>query len=341
MNRVELTAGNDEVNLVLEGGGVKGVALIGAVEALQPHVRSWGRIIGTSAGAIVGALLAAGYQPREIHEIIASELVNFADVAFGGAIPIIGKPIGYVLGLLTSLGCIKGDFFLELMRKKLKEKGIEKFRDLIIPGRANADLQQRYKLQVVTCDITRGRMLILPKDATALQYGADPDDFEVALAVRASTSVPFALCPVELKGKNGVTSYLVDGGLLSNFPVSFFDDDAGERERTVGIRVMHTSFHDIGFPKLLTATIAIATTAISAHDTYDATKFNTRKWNNIVEIDTGDVSLLRTNLSPLEFEALENAGREAMANSLKNNPVTIAPPQPTASRRVVATTPPM
>jgi predicted acylesterase/phospholipase RssA len=49
-----------KADLVLEGGGVKGIALVGAVAVLEEHGYEFNRIAGTSAGSIVGALLAAG-----------------------------------------------------------------------------------------------------------------------------------------------------------------------------------------------------------------------------------------------------------------------------------------
>jgi NTE family protein len=58
------------VNLVLSGGGVRGVAHLGAVKALQEHGVVLEAISGVSSGALVGAFLAAGYLPDEVLEII-------------------------------------------------------------------------------------------------------------------------------------------------------------------------------------------------------------------------------------------------------------------------------
>lgn len=58
-------------------GGVKGVAPVGALEVLEPYLEIVG-CVGTSAGSIVAALVAAGYQARELREILYSE--SFADI---------------------------------------------------------------------------------------------------------------------------------------------------------------------------------------------------------------------------------------------------------------------
>ena len=51
-------------DLVLEGGGVKGIALVGAISVLEERGYGFRRVAGTSAGAIVGALVAAGHARR-------------------------------------------------------------------------------------------------------------------------------------------------------------------------------------------------------------------------------------------------------------------------------------
>ena len=62
-------------NVVFEGGGAKGSALVGALNALQNAGHRTHRLIGTSAGSVVATLLAAGYTPTEMLAII-NEKVN-------------------------------------------------------------------------------------------------------------------------------------------------------------------------------------------------------------------------------------------------------------------------
>ncbi|WP_197490644.1 patatin-like phospholipase family protein, partial [Brevibacillus sp. SKDU10] len=57
------------VDAVFEGGGMKGIALIGAITAMEQHGYQWESVAGTSAGSIVAALLAAGYRHQELREI--------------------------------------------------------------------------------------------------------------------------------------------------------------------------------------------------------------------------------------------------------------------------------
>ena len=71
-----------DVDLVFEGGGLKGIALVGAYSVLEERGYRPQNIAGTSAGAIVAALLAAGYTAAELRQIIMEcDLNSFKDRA--------------------------------------------------------------------------------------------------------------------------------------------------------------------------------------------------------------------------------------------------------------------
>jgi NTE family protein len=93
----------------------------------------------------------------------------------------------------------------------------------------------------MTSDISRGRLVRLPWDYHL--YGLAPDKQLVADAVRASMSIPFFYEPVRFEAHDGQgqtsVSYMVDGGMLSNFPVNVFDrkDSRPPRWPTFGIKL--------------------------------------------------------------------------------------------------------
>ena len=62
-----------KVGLVLSGGGAKGLAHIGVIQALEEHNIPIDYITGTSMGAIIGGLYAIGYSPEEMKAIVTSE----------------------------------------------------------------------------------------------------------------------------------------------------------------------------------------------------------------------------------------------------------------------------
>ena len=84
-----------KADAVFEGGGVKGLGLVGALTVAEENgYTDWRRVVGTSAGAIVASLLAAGYSAEELKEILMdleySELLYYTrprDVLF--------HPIGF------------------------------------------------------------------------------------------------------------------------------------------------------------------------------------------------------------------------------------------------------
>ena len=81
-----------KIDGVFEGGGVRGIAPVGAICALAEKGYEWERVAGTSAGAIIAALLAAGYSCSELKTIITDIDYNkFTKKTFIDKIPFIGK----------------------------------------------------------------------------------------------------------------------------------------------------------------------------------------------------------------------------------------------------------
>ena len=215
-----------KADAVFEGGGVKGIALVGAMQAFEEAEFEWQNVAGTSAGAITAALVAVGYTAAEVKEIMDTrvEFRRFMDVAGIGKLPIVGP----WLSLIFKNGMYEGDYFLKLMRQLLSEKvGHERvtFRDLIIPreaGDSDEDYENlyKYKLRLIASDLSGNDMLVLPHDIRRL--GVEPEDLEVALAVRMSMGIPYFFKPVKF-GVSRPKHWIVDGGMLSNFPIWLFD----------------------------------------------------------------------------------------------------------------------
>jgi NTE family protein len=212
-----------KADLVLSGGGVKGIGLVGAVVALMEAGYAIQRVSGTSAGSVVGAILAAGTQGAE--QLTPDEVKQLAMTVpyrkFLDPTPITGIPLlGPAWGVLGEEGIYKGDFAHDWIRSQLENLGVRTFGDLAVDD-DHLLPERRYKLVVTVADVTTGQMVRLPWDYHRL-YGLDPDEQAVADAVRASMSIPFFFQPVKLTSTSGLTSTLVDGGLLSNFPIDSF-----------------------------------------------------------------------------------------------------------------------
>jgi len=189
-------------NLVFEGGGVKGIAYVGAMKVLEQrgglaHVR---RVGGTSAGAINALLYALGYTLAEQQQLLAStNFKEFMDDSFGA--------IRDIRRLASEFGWYKGDFFSnwvgELIQQKLG-RGDATFQDLVAAGRPD--------LYVIGTNLSTGWAEVF----SAERHAGMP----LATAVRISMSIPLFFAAVRHGPRDDV---YVDGGVMLNYPVKLFD----------------------------------------------------------------------------------------------------------------------
>lgn len=297
-----------EINAVFEGGGVKGVALAGAVEAAERAGSVFKRVAGTSSGSIIAALLAAGYDGEAMSRIIRrTAFTSFLKrgMLYNTAI------VGPALRVMIKKGLYSGEALENWVRGILREKGIVTFSDL-----------PHGKLSIIASDITNGRIIVLPDDLR--DYGISPAGFEVAKAVRMSCSIPYFFDPVMLRlngqaarGKTFMEQfiYVVDGGMLSNFPLWLFDEKADgfkspqHRTPTVGFQLIGKTQpqpHRITGPfSMLQAMVG---TMLSAHD---ERYIETEKFARTVKIPTLGISTTQFNLSPEQSDELYAAGMKA------------------------------
>jgi NTE family protein len=282
-------------NAVFKGGGVKGIALVGALTAAEEQGFRWPAVAGTSAGAITAALVAAGYSAEELKPILFSlDFNKFKD----GHFPIIT--------MLRKEGMYKGQYVIDWLEGLFVAK----------TGKQNAtfrDLEERFGigLRVVATDLTNMRKLVFP-DGLA-DYGfTDPKAFPVSHAVRASMSIPFFFEPYELACPGGQTATLVDGGVLSNFPVSLFSPgDAPPQMPTVGFYLKAPGDKATLPTKTLEEFAhALVTTVLEADDN-DALLH--QNYERSIDIPTGSISTTDFDLTEAQKEWLFNSGRQAAA----------------------------
>src|SRR5699024_7294495 len=99
-----------------------------------------------------------------------------------------------------------------------------------------SDLKEGY-LKVVVSDLTLGKLVVIPDDLERV-YGIDPIKFSVAKAVRMSAGFPYFFMPKKIQGINKEKSLIVDGGVLSNFPLCIFENGEGKNKRTLlGVKI--------------------------------------------------------------------------------------------------------
>jgi NTE family protein len=287
---------------VFSGGGVKGIAFAGAIQAAEEAgYDEWVRLAGTSAGAIAAAALAVGYDAAGIRALLEdTDYQRLAD--YGGPLG-----AGRVYNWLFRRGLTRGRALREWIEAMLKgaPRPAERFGEL--DGR----------LQVVGTDVAHARLVVFPDDV-ALYQGADgrplrPEEFPIADAVRISAGYPFFFPPLALRDRaSGKDGALVDGGVASAFPLFVFDKPDPQHP-TWGFRlhdgmgVERPHYHEIGgldWPVEMAQ--GILDTAMNAFDTRDLMHFGDRS----VSIPTGNVETLDFSLSAKQREFLYRSGYE-------------------------------
>lgn len=200
-------------DVVIEGGGVKVIGLVGALHVAEQQGFRFKRIAGTSAGSIVATLLAAGYTSDELYQLLLEkDLSTLLHPSWHHKVPYVGP----ALRLWMKKGLYSGKQLENWLSELLLAKGIRTF----------ADLDPKIELSIIASDISNGKLLVFPKDLA--EYGYRADQMTVAKAVRMSCSIPFFFEPVKWRANKSSKrrNYIVDGAVLSNFPVWLFDEES-------------------------------------------------------------------------------------------------------------------
>jgi len=252
-----------QYDIVMEGGGAKGIVFVGALEEIEKRGHTFDRMLGTSAGAISAALLAAGYSSSEMVEALQEEVDGqpifhsfmstpdgFSDEEKDASVTaeylrqvdipfmretwedrfdswLVDKMLDqekfrHLFSFVERGGWYSAEGYLTWMRLKLNSgeyKGRPRnFGDM--------SLSQFYaatgtELTLIAADTTARRMLVL-NHITA-------PDCPLLWATRMSMSIPLLWQEVTwdeswglYRGKPIAGSKIVDGGIISNFPIELF-----------------------------------------------------------------------------------------------------------------------
>lgn len=262
-------AGNQYVDLVMEGGGVLGAALVGYTYVLEEMGLRFRGVGGTSAGSLNALLVAALGPPQarkseKIIDLLAGlQMFEFVDgdadvkdfvqklVEGAGKFTLAWKGVQVLDTLDENLGLNPGGAFFAWVSRALLSEGIhtagalaERFATVPPGFRHRLGQPLPYegtggRLALVAADVSTETKVELPKMAP--MYWKRPDQVDPAFFVRASMSIPFFFYPLVLgdlpKGPKARKAWLdlagydqpipdtvkiVDGGIMSNFPIDLF-----------------------------------------------------------------------------------------------------------------------
>ncbi|WP_066060621.1 patatin-like phospholipase family protein [Neobacillus soli] len=282
-----------KIDGVFSGGGIKGFALIGAYEEIESRGLQFVRVAGTSAGSILAALIAAGYTSKEVYKMIDELDISKLLDARKTIVPF---PLAKWLFLYWKLGLYKGDEFEKWIKEKLEAKGIRTFSDL--PPQA---------LRVVASDLSNGKMVVLPDDLQ--KYGISPGAFSIAKAIRMSCSIPYFFEPVKLRSVEGI-NILVDGGVLSNFPIWLFDQENVKKIRPVlGIK-LSSSEYEHEKHKIKNGIQLFGALFETMKDAHDARYISKKHVKDIIFIPTKGVLFTEFHLSVEKKRELFEEGKK-------------------------------
>ena len=206
-------------NLVLEGGGVRGLAYAGAFSELDKNgiLNQIEKVAGTSAGAIAGLMISVGYTASEIDSIMRTLPVEEFNDGKGG---IVGK----YRRVRNKYGLYKGRKFHVWVQQLIKIKTGDI--NLTFAGLHQLHLQNKLfkDFYCTATNLSKQQLQIFSYDHTPAMT--------VALAVRISGGLPFYFEPVVLDNQFrpiekpdtlSFKNYYIDGGMIANYPISIFD----------------------------------------------------------------------------------------------------------------------
>jgi predicted acylesterase/phospholipase RssA len=175
--------------LVLSGGGMKGLVMLGALYFFElAKTLNWRCIqtyVGTSVGGILCVLLAAGYLPSELINMVMADIIDIQKILTIGPKYTIPK----INDLLT-----------QKLNKDMSNISMKDF----------ANVTKKSLRLIATCLNSNGHVFVMDKDS----------DISLLMAIEATTSIPILFSPVTYKNH-----VLVDGALSCNFPLQMLDMD--------------------------------------------------------------------------------------------------------------------
>lgn len=309
-------------NMVFKGGGVRGIAYMGALETLDEMgvLEGIERVAGTSSGAIAATLLSFRLPVSEVLELFntldLSEIPQkSASAIIGGKILDLANPGSYKR-LFDKYGWYSSEYFYQwisqIIAKQCHGNDRASFSDF-------AELGFR-DLYIVTSNISRHRPEVFSLKTTP--------DAAVADAVRLSMSIPLYFEALRYDGRKfGAGDYYVDGGLYNKYPLDMFDDECyvnnpkkfvdGINFESLGLFLSpdQNTYNDVAeYPRNLWEFVAL--TGKNFYDSFQVSdlKNNGPSEKRTIKINDYGVSSVEFDINPDSeiYTKLYNSGREAV-----------------------------
>ena len=291
-------------NLAIKGGGVRGIAFVGALKELDAANILTGieRVAGTSAGAMVAAMVCAGYTVDKIEELMHGlDFTKFEE----GFNP---------LRIVTHYGLHDGDYILSFVHQFLEESPKHFSPDTSFSEFRDAGGKDLF---VFASDLNTFSVTEFSADKTP--------NVKVAEAVRASMSIPIFFKAWQFSDGQPNNHLYVDGGMVFNYPLSFFDNPrfySGSDEvnnETLGLYLQSKQAvtRDLAFDHILHYAKSLFETMLNSQD-IDFEEDDSQMLRSILIDDLGILST-DFHLTPDDMKNLVASGSEAAKQYLKKN----------------------
>lgn len=191
-----------KIGICFAGGGIKGVAHIGVLKALEEENINFDYVAGTSSGSIIAALYSVGYKSDEIYEILKkyNKKINYFEIK---------NILKLIYGILIKrkiiiTGLNSGEKIEKLINKELNKKNINNINQI------------NKKLLIPSVSLIDGKIFIFSSIKNRKIYSDKiiyNNDINIGKAIRASCSYPGVFEPMPFEN-----NYLIDGGIRENVP---------------------------------------------------------------------------------------------------------------------------
>lgn len=257
-----------KIGICFAGGGIKGVAHIGVLKALEEENINFDYVAGTSSGSIIAALYSVGYKADEIYEIFKkyNKKINYFEIK---------NILKLIYGILIKrkiiiTGLNSGEKIEKLINKELNKKNINNINQI------------NKKLLIPSVNLIDGKIIVFSSIKNRNIYSDKiiyNNDINIGKAVRASCSYPGVFEPMPFEN-----NYLIDGGIRENVPWKELKENGADRVISVIFQNEIKEKQKINIIDSISNSIEILCHELSNYELEDA--------DYLLKIKTKNISLL-------------------------------------------------
>lgn len=257
-----------KIGICFAGGGIKGVAHIGVLKALEEENINFDYVAGTSSGSIIAALYSIGYKSDEIYEILKkyNKKINYFEIK---------NILKLIYGILIKrkiiiTGLNSGEKIEKLINKELNKKNINNINQI------------NKKLLIPSVSLIDGKIFIFSSIKNRKIYSDKiiyNNDINIGKAIRASCSYPGVFEPMPFEN-----NYLIDGGIRENVPWKELKENGADKVISVVFQNEIEEKQKINIIDSISNSIEILCHELSNYELEGA--------DYLLKIKTKDISLL-------------------------------------------------